>query len=133
MKQLLFALLLPLLCSGCLSTSQNYVDEHYRGYSIVRGHLTKVEALESSKWEHLADGVAVEVAMPGCTIHIQQGEDEERTRTRTFELHPGDRIVWGRDGDLVLYALEDNKPAGGPGTSPPASAAPPTSATPAGQ
>lgn len=129
MKQLFFALLVPLLCSGCLSTSQDYVDEHYRGYSIVRGHLTKVEDLETSKWEHLADGVAVEVAMPGCTIHIQQGEDEQRTRTRTFELHPGDRIVWGRGGDLVLYALEDNRPA-----APPASAAPPTSATPpAGQ
>jgi len=115
MKQLLIAFLLPLLCSGCLSTSQNYVDEHYRGYSIVRGHLTKVEALESSKWEHLADGVAVEVAMPGCTIHIQQGEDEERQPADQslgeapgaiflVSAGPGDRGVLGHG--FLFFAVE---------------------------
>lgn len=133
MRKSFFCLLtlLSFVVAGCASSTQEFVDTHYQGFTILRGHLRSVTGLRSSKWQHLSDGIAMEVADPGCQITIQQGEGETAATAQTFKLKARDHIIWSESGDFVLKALDDAAPAAAPAPSP--APAPVQSNQPAGQ
>jgi len=106
--------LISFAVSGCASSTQEFVDTHYQGFTILRGHLQSVSGLRSSKWQHLTDGIAVEVSDPGCQITIQQGEGETAAAAQTFKLKARDHIIWSESGDFVLKALADAAPTAAP-------------------
>lgn len=129
MNKLLACVLVSLSLLGCKSSTETFVDQHYRGYTILRGKIRAIDGLHSSKWEHLTDGLAAEVADPGCQITIQQGEGEAALGAQTFKLKARDQIIWSEREDFVLKALPDDRGQGQPS---PAQAAPVQSA-PSGQ
>tara|TARA_R110002072_G_scaffold246569_1_gene405820 strand:+ start:146 stop:535 length:390 start_codon:yes stop_codon:yes gene_type:complete len=110
--------LLSFVVSGCASSTQEFVDTHYQGFTILRGNLQSVSGLRSSKWQHLTDGIAVEVSDPGCQITIQQGEGETAAAAQTFKLKARDHIIWSESGDFVLKALADAAPTAAPAGAP---------------
>jgi hypothetical protein len=133
MRKSFFCLLalLSFVVSGCASSTQEFVDTHYQGFTILRGHLRSVSGLRSSKWQHLTDGIAVEVSEPGCQIMMQQGEGEAAAAAQTFKLKARDHIIWSESGDFVLKALADAAPTAAPAQAP--APAPVQSNQPAGQ
>lgn len=126
MHKLLACVLVSMALFGCKSSTEAFVDSHYRGYTILRGTLRSVEGLRTSKWEHLTDGIALEVGDPGCQITIQQGEGDTALGAQTFRLKARDHIIWSESDDFVLKALEEDRGLGG------AQAAPVQSAPPSG-
>lgn len=100
-------LLLSFLVVGCASSTEEFVDTHYQGYTILRGNLRSVSGLRASKWQHLTDGIAVEVSDPGCDITMQQGEGETAAAAKSYKLKARDHIIWSTSGDFVLKALTD--------------------------
>lgn len=121
--------LLSFVVIGCASSTEEFVDTHYQGYTILRGNLQSVSGLRSSKWQHLTDGIAMEVADPGCQITMQQGQGETAASAQTFKLKARDHIIWSDGGDFVLKALDDAAPTAAPAPQP----APVQSNQPAGQ
>ena len=119
--------LISFVVSGCASSTHEFVDTHYQGFTILRGNLQSVSGLRASKWQHLTDGIAIEVADPGCQITIQQGEGETAAAAQTFKLKARDHIIWSEGGDFVLKALADADPTAAP------AGAPVQSSQPAGQ
>ncbi|MBL4844249.1 MAG: hypothetical protein JKY65_01875 [Planctomycetes bacterium] len=126
--------ILSFVVVGCASSTEEFVDTHYQGFTILRGNVRSVTGLTSSKWQHLTDGIAVEVDSPGCRIVIQQGEGDIAASAQTFTLKARDHIIWSKDGDFVLKALTNAPaPAAAPAPAPAAAPAPAPAIAPAGQ
>lgn len=104
------ALVALVALGGCTASSRSYVEANSQGMVEVRGRIQEVNDLSTRGWENLTDGFAARVGKKGCTVKIAQSE----TRTATYELSPGDTVVWGGDFDFLITRLPQEIGAAGP-------------------
>ncbi len=99
----LVAAALATALSGCSTSSLSYVEDK-SSYSVVRGHVTRVVNLSTSKVEPLSDGVAVTVNGPNCHV-IMKFEDG---RKRQYALGSGVILVIASDYSYILESQAGN-------------------------
>ncbi|MEM7202325.1 MAG: hypothetical protein AAF628_18790 [Planctomycetota bacterium] len=83
---------------GSCATSGAEFAEQQAGFAVTKGEILRVDDLSSAALERLADGVAFEVAAPGCRVSLSFA-DGERSE---LALPPGCLIVCSGSGDYVL-------------------------------
>lgn len=82
---------------ACSTTGARYV-EGMRGFAVIKGRITRIEALTADMILPLADGRALTVSKPGCRVTIRFDED----RMQVLDLGPGMMVVTGEESDYIL-------------------------------
>lgn len=103
--------LATLALAGCLTSSEDYVQQHGPGSYVVRGTLISMNELSSRKFERLDDAFALRTSDAGCVVVLKQEMASGASKQTRFELIAGDRIVVTGDGsegnDYVISALKN--------------------------